>query len=89
MVTYQGRAILTRYSANRSFKNKAKEKSHSLLRYDAVMSYTAELFENFMEYKQLIKAVQDIISNPTKYKGTASQSILTFFEPSLTFYSTR
>ncbi|PSK46446.1 hypothetical protein B9Z65_5414 [Elsinoe australis] len=33
------------------------------------MSYIAELFENFMEYKQLIKTVQDIISNPTKYKA--------------------
>ncbi|KAH7038401.1 uncharacterized protein B0I36DRAFT_381409 [Microdochium trichocladiopsis] len=60
-------AILTKYKANRSFNQWATSQSLKPLEYDAVISYTAELFNNFMEYKQLIKKVQDIIAHGDQY----------------------
>ncbi|MCJ1390224.1 hypothetical protein MMC18_003082 [Xylographa bjoerkii] len=60
-------AILTKYKANRSFNAWAMSKSLRPLEYDAVISYTAELFNNFMEFKQLIKKVQDIITHRDDY----------------------
>lgn len=61
------RAILTKYKANRSFNKWATSLSLRPLEYDNVISYTAELFNNFMEYKQLVKKVQDIIAHGDQY----------------------
>ncbi|KAF2221092.1 hypothetical protein BDZ85DRAFT_321052 [Elsinoe ampelina] len=60
-------AILTKYKANRSFVEWSRGRSISVLEYDSIASYTSELFDNFMEYKQLLKLVQDTISDPTIY----------------------
>ncbi|KAI9859457.1 MAG: hypothetical protein M1824_003798 [Vezdaea acicularis] len=64
-------AILTKYTANRSFVEWSSEMNFISLEYDAVNSYTAELFENFMDYKQLLKLVQGIMANRDKYKTAA------------------
>lgn len=70
------RAILTKYKANRSFQSTYNRKNFISLEYDAVASYTMDLFENFMEYKQLIKLVQDIITNPDNYTRESLKSLL-------------
>ncbi|KXJ88990.1 hypothetical protein Micbo1qcDRAFT_112687, partial [Microdochium bolleyi] len=49
------------------FNQWATSQSLKPLEYDAVISYTAELFNNFMEYKSLVKKVQDIISHGDQY----------------------
>ncbi|KAH7184520.1 uncharacterized protein B0J16DRAFT_397786 [Fusarium flagelliforme] len=61
-------AILTKYKANRSFNALSAKKVMFVLDYEAVHSYTADLFDNFMEYKQLMKVVQDIMSNSDQYQ---------------------
>jgi hypothetical protein len=38
-------------------------------RYDQIASVTSELFDNYMEYKQLIKHVQDILTQSDAYEG--------------------
>jgi hypothetical protein len=38
------------------------------LEYDLVAGFTSTLFDNYMEYKQLIKNVQDMMANPLDYK---------------------
>lgn len=39
-----------------------------MLEYDQISSFTAELFDNYMEYKLLLKQLQHIINNRDKYK---------------------
>lgn len=39
-----------------------------MLEYDQISSFTAELFDNYMEYKLLLKQLQNIINNRNKYK---------------------
>ena len=68
------RAILTKYKANRSFNEWAIKLSLKPLEYDAVISYTAELFNNYMEYKQLVKKVQDIITHRDDYGANRAGS---------------
>ena len=46
------------------------EESFSPLEYDLVAEYTSNLFDNYMEYKQLVKAAQDIMTNPGNYNRT-------------------
>lgn len=67
MVTRFLRAILTKYKANRSFARKARLVMHQTLEYDQISSYTAELFDNFMDYKLLLKSLQQIIRNRDAY----------------------
>lgn len=67
-------AILTKYEANRSFNVWKLGEAFSPLEYDAVASYTSELFDNYMEYKQLLKIVQDIMANPDNYTAQAAKS---------------
>lgn len=47
-----------------------EEASFSPLEYDLVADYTSSLFDNYMEYKQLVKAVQVIMTNPGNYNRT-------------------
>lgn len=61
-------AILTKYKANRSFNKWSRQFEFSPLEYDAIASFTAELFDNYMEYKQLTKLIHDMIANPSNYK---------------------
>ncbi|KAF5020572.1 hypothetical protein F66182_7404 [Fusarium sp. NRRL 66182] len=60
-------AILTKYKANRTFNEWARRQEIQPLEYDAVISYTADLFNNFMEYKQLVKRVQDTMAHREQY----------------------
>lgn len=69
------RAILTKYKANRRF-NELNKNRLTTLEYDSVTSYTAELFNNFMEYKQLVKKVQNIIAHPLSYSKYISKGVL-------------
>jgi hypothetical protein len=62
------RAILTKYKANRSFVAQTRTLSFSPLEYDLVAGFTSTLFDNYMEYKQLVKNVQDMMANPSAYK---------------------
>jgi hypothetical protein len=62
------RAILTKYKANRSFVAQTRALAFSPLEYDLVAGFTSTLFDNYMEYKQLIKNVQDMMANPLDYK---------------------
>ncbi|MCJ1379492.1 hypothetical protein MMC17_002593 [Xylographa soralifera] len=62
-------AILTKYKANKSFVEQWQEGNKlTPLEYDNVASYTAELFDSYMEYKQLLKQVQYMMANPDNYK---------------------
>ncbi|KAL2689450.1 hypothetical protein Neosp_003504 [[Neocosmospora] mangrovei] len=56
-------AILTKYKSNRSFVKWAHNKMSKVLEYDQVSSYTAELFDSYMDYKMLLKDLQNIIDN--------------------------
>lgn len=60
---------MTKYKANRSFAEWSSGMKFDSLEYDSVNSYTAELFEDFMEYKQLLKLVQNIIDNRGAYSS--------------------
>jgi hypothetical protein len=66
------RAILTRYKANRTFNELAMKREIHPLGYEPVLSYMADLFNNFMEYKHLVKQVQDIISNSDQYSMSSN-----------------
>jgi hypothetical protein len=61
-------AILTPYKANRSFVEWTLRSGVKTLQYDLITSYTAELFDSFMDYKLLLKQVQKILSNRSKYR---------------------
>lgn len=65
---------MTKYKANRSYNQWVMQLSIRPLEYDAVIYYTAELFNNFMEYKQLAKKVQDVVSHRSDY-GTMKHPI--------------
>ncbi|KAI8681752.1 hypothetical protein NCS55_00428200 [Fusarium keratoplasticum] len=54
-------AILTKYKSNRSFVEWSHNKMFKALEYDQVSSYTAELFDSYMDYKMLLKDLQNII----------------------------
>lgn len=58
---------MTKYKANRSFVEWSQTMSFTPLEYDNIGSFTGELFENYMEYKQLLKLVQDILLNRDQY----------------------
>ncbi len=60
---------MTPYKANRSFVDWTLK--HSLvktLQYDLISSYTAELFDRFMDYKILLKRAQHILTNRKSYR---------------------
>ncbi|KAF7526536.1 hypothetical protein G7054_g10736 [Neopestalotiopsis clavispora] len=61
-------AILTPYKANRSFVKWSAGGLVKTLQYDLIGSYTAELFDSFMDYKLLLKEIQNIISNRKDYR---------------------
>ncbi|EYB33368.1 hypothetical protein FG05_10572 [Fusarium graminearum] len=61
-------AILTPYKANRSFVKWSTGSPVKALQYDLIASFTAELFDSFMDYKMLLKDVQNIISNRKDYR---------------------
>ncbi|KAI6859873.1 hypothetical protein KC323_g6413 [Hortaea werneckii] len=67
-------AILTKYKANRSFVETFTKLKFSPLEYDLVAGYTAELFDNYMEYKQLLKQVEDIIAGPQSFYAQSWKS---------------
>lgn len=61
---------MTKYKANQSFVKKMAEKQHQIskvLQYDQVATFTAELFDDFMDYKVLLNTLQDVISNRHNY----------------------
>lgn len=60
---------MKKYKANRSFAEWSSKSVFEQLDYEYISSYTAELFENFMEYKQLLKLVHDIMENRSGYKS--------------------
>ncbi|KAG8675925.1 hypothetical protein FPOAC2_02007 [Fusarium poae] len=62
-------AILTKYKSNRSFMDWASIKQIKTLEYDLIGTYTAELFDSYMDYKILLKYVQLIIDNPESYEA--------------------
>lgn len=72
------RAILTPYTSNRAYIDWC-EQAHFVPRnprYDLISGFTAELFDNFMDYKRLLKKVQDIISYRSSYQvRTATNAI--------------
>ncbi|CEI67563.1 hypothetical protein FVEN_g5653 [Fusarium venenatum] len=61
-------AILTPYKANRSFVKWSTGSPVKTLQYDLIASFTAELFDSFMDYKMLLKDIQNIISNRKDYR---------------------
>ncbi|KAK0710653.1 hypothetical protein B0H67DRAFT_610943 [Lasiosphaeris hirsuta] len=61
-------AILTKYKANRSFVEWSSKMQISPLEYDSINSFTGELFDNFMEYKQILKLVQTILRNRDNFE---------------------
>ncbi|KAK3367915.1 hypothetical protein B0H63DRAFT_404700 [Podospora didyma] len=61
-------AILTPYKANRSFVNWSMGSPIKTLQYDLISSFTAELFDRFMDYKLLLKRAQNILSNRKSYR---------------------
>ncbi|KAF4442962.1 hypothetical protein F53441_11606 [Fusarium austroafricanum] len=62
-------AILTKYRSNRSFVIWAsKHKSVKALEYDQVSSYTAELFDSYMDYKMLLKDLQNITDDRSNFE---------------------
>ncbi|KAL6922421.1 hypothetical protein ACHAPO_010842 [Fusarium lateritium] len=61
-------AILTPYKANRSFVKWSTGSPVKTLQYDLIASFTAELFDSFMDYKMLLKLVQNIISSRKDYR---------------------
>ncbi|KAF2014345.1 hypothetical protein BU24DRAFT_481786 [Aaosphaeria arxii CBS 175.79] len=72
-------AILTKYKANQSFVKKMAEKKHEIskvLQYDQVSTFTAELFDDFMDYKVLLNTLQDIISNRHEYTAQAGDNAI-------------
>ncbi|KAF2811813.1 uncharacterized protein BDZ99DRAFT_569774 [Mytilinidion resinicola] len=60
-------AILTKYKQSRSFVEWSEKASFTPLEYDNIGSFTAELFDNFMQYKLLLKKVQTIMDNRDQY----------------------
>ncbi|KAF5637152.1 hypothetical protein F52700_4889 [Fusarium sp. NRRL 52700] len=68
-------AILTKYKSNRSFIEWVSNKPVQTLQYDQVSSYTAELFDSYMDYKILLKYVQLIIDDPDGYEPIDKDSL--------------
>ncbi|RBQ80334.1 hypothetical protein FVER14953_20854 [Fusarium verticillioides] len=68
-------AILTKYKSNRSFIDRVSNKPVQTLQYDQVSSYTAELFDSYMDYKILLKYVQLIIDDPDSYESVDKDSL--------------
>lgn len=62
-------AILTKYKANHNFVTKFNMHLFKTLEYDQISSYTAELFDSFMDYKLLLKQLQNIINNRSAYQA--------------------
>ncbi|MCJ1394184.1 hypothetical protein MMC18_007062 [Xylographa bjoerkii] len=60
-------AILTKYKANRSFIKKTNKDLAKTLEYEQVIGYTAELFDNFMSYKMMLKTMETIIRDRNDY----------------------
>ncbi|KAM0265532.1 hypothetical protein ACHAPA_007683 [Fusarium lateritium] len=69
-------AVLTKYKSNRSFIEWASNKPAKTLEYDHVSSYTAELFNSYMDYKILLKYVQLIIDDPDSYEAVNGEGAL-------------
>ncbi|KAG5661894.1 hypothetical protein KAF25_004133 [Fusarium avenaceum] len=69
-------AILTKYKSNRSFIEWTSSKPAKTLEYDQVSSYTAELFDSYMDYKILLKYVQLIIDDPDSYEAVDGEDAL-------------
>ncbi|KAF9771021.1 hypothetical protein IL306_011370 [Fusarium sp. DS 682] len=60
-------AILTKYKANRSYNEWAVGQKWHPVEYDSVAPFTAELFNNFMQYRQLFRKVKHIIAHQEQY----------------------
>ncbi|RGP72591.1 hypothetical protein FLONG3_6599 [Fusarium longipes] len=69
-------AILTKYKSNRSFIEWSSHTLFNPLEYDQISGYTAELFDSYMDYKVLLKYVQQIIDNPENYRAAADPDAL-------------
>lgn len=59
---------MTKYKANRSFAEHYGRNVAAVLEYDQVTTYTAELFNRYMDYKLLLKHLQSIITNRDDFK---------------------
>lgn len=66
---------MTKYKANRSFLQLARTTASQTLEYDQVSSYTAELFDNFMDYKLLLKQLHLIMRNRESYRLAEKEGI--------------
>lgn len=60
---------MTKYKANHNFVTKFNMHLFKTLEYDQISSYTAELFDSFMDYKLLLKQLQNIINNRSAYQA--------------------
>ncbi|KAH7118724.1 hypothetical protein B0J11DRAFT_508827 [Dendryphion nanum] len=77
-------AILTKYKANRDFVVWAQDNGEfTPLDYENVTSFTGELFENFMEYKQLLKKLQHVLQNREHYVVKDVYNAITLDVPTL------
>lgn len=76
LIWFGDRAILTKYKSNRSFAEWSSQMKFDTLDYENVNSYTSELFEDFMSYKQLLKYVQAVIDNPDAYTSKLMRCLL-------------
>ncbi|KAF4993227.1 hypothetical protein FGRMN_6591 [Fusarium graminum] len=67
-------AILTKYTANHSFQQWASFQSLRPLDYGLARTYTSDLFNNFIEYKHLLKKVQHIMLHGEQYTQVSKPS---------------
>ncbi|KAH8662562.1 hypothetical protein BX600DRAFT_399566, partial [Xylariales sp. PMI_506] len=61
-------AILTKYKSNKTFVAWSRNKLFKALEYDQVTSYTAELFDSYMDYKLLLKDLQVVIDDRDSFQ---------------------
>lgn len=60
-------AILTKYDNNRHFIKWAEAKNIKVKQYSNVQRYTADLLDNYMEYKNNLAILQGALADPKAY----------------------
>jgi hypothetical protein len=61
-------AILTKYDNNRDFVSWSRKNNLVIQQYDGVQQYTSDLLDNYMEWKNNLSRIQDVLANPSNYK---------------------
>ncbi|KAA8897744.1 hypothetical protein FN846DRAFT_992263 [Sphaerosporella brunnea] len=64
-------AILTKYDSNRDFVRWAKLNALKIKHYHNVQQYTSDLLDNYMEWKNNLARIQDVLANPSTYQASA------------------